>query len=301
MENNKVVIRKFQNKTIYFGLLSAVLIVGIILSIFFIKNDVVAKVGSETITKDELNEMLVEQYGTTALQTMITNKLIELEAAKEDVTISDEEKNLELQALIDSYGGEESFNLALKEKGMKEDDIEKEVNHYITIKKLLEPRITITEEEMKTYFEENKATFDKPEQVKASHILVADETTANEVKEKLAAGEDFAALAKEYSTDTSNAENGGDLGYFSKGDMVAEFEKVAFTLELNKISDPVKSEYGYHIIQVHDKKVATAAVYEDHVEDIKNRLFDERVQTEYTTWIEELQEEYEIENLLIKS
>jgi foldase protein PrsA len=301
VDNINLVSKKGQIKTVYLAILSVVLIAAIIISIFLFKNDVVAKVGSETISKNELNDLLVDQYGTAALDTLITNKMIEQESKKEKLTITAEEKASELQALIDSYGGEDSFNSAIKENGMEQADIEKEINQYITIKKLLEPRIKITDAEIKAYFDENKAKYDEPEQVKASHILVADEKTAKEVKDKLDAGEDFAELAKKYSTDTSNSANGGDLGYFGKGDMVAEFEKVAFSIAKNKISEPVKSEFGYHIIQVHDKKAAKEAVYEDHVEEIKNTLFDQKVQTEYTTWVEKLKKDYKVENFLTKS
>ncbi|MFK4996750.1 peptidylprolyl isomerase [Bacillus sp. N9] len=107
---------------------------------------------------------------------------------------------------------------------------------------------------MKEYFEENKEKFNEEEQVQASHILVEDEKTAKEVKEKLDAGEDFAKLAAEYSTDESNAENGGKLGYFGRGKMVKEFEDVAFSMKKGEISDPVKTEHGYHIIKLTDKK-----------------------------------------------
>ncbi|WP_428907974.1 peptidylprolyl isomerase [Niallia sp. Krafla_26] len=145
---------------------------------------------------------------------------------------------------------------------------------------------------------ENKESYNEPEQVEASHILVEDEATANEVKEKLDKGEDFVDLAKEYSTDTSNADSGGELGYFPKGTMVEEFENVAFSMDKGAISNPVKTDFGYHIIKVTDKKEAKEAVFEDHQEEIKQILFDQEISEAYSTWITEQREKFEIENSL---
>lgn len=274
------------------------LVVIVLLSFTLFKKDVVASVNGIDIERAELQTALEQFYGSEVLESLITDKIIELEAEKEKITVSDEELDSEMQALIDSYGGEEAFTSAIEASGATRADVEEDIKIYIQTKKLLEPRIEITDEELETYFEENKDTFTQAEQIQASHILVEDEVTANEVAAKLAEGEDFAELAKEYSTDTSNAETGGDLGYFGKGEMVAEFEEVAFAMEIDEISDPVKTEYGYHIIKVVDKKEAVEANFEDNKETIRETLFDQKISTEYSTWLTEKTEEYEIDRKL---
>jgi peptidyl-prolyl cis-trans isomerase D len=109
------------------------------------------------------------------------------------------------------------------------------------------------------------------DQVWARHILVADEASAQAVEARLKKGEDFGKVAKEVSTDTGSKDNGGDLGWFGKGQMVAEFDKVAFSLKIGQISDPVKSQYGYHIIQVlgHEVRPLTA----DQFTTAKQKVF----------------------------
>lgn len=267
-------------------------------TIIFTKDEVVAEIDGEKITEQELQDSLLAQYGTDTLDVLITNKLIELEADKEKVTVSDDEIQAELDTLAESYGGETALEEAVTASGSTMKDVKKDIETYLLTEKLLEPRIEITDEEMQTYFEENKDTYAVAEQVQASHILVADEATANEVKAKLEAGEDFAELAKEYSTDTATAEAGGDLGYFGKGEMQAAFEEAAFSLEVNTISNPVQTDYGYHIIKVVDHKQAQEANFEDSKADVKEAIMQEKMQTEYTTWVEELKSEYKITNHL---
>jgi len=105
------------------------------------------------------------------------------------------------------------------------------------------------------------------EEVWARHILVADEATAKDISAQLAAGADFASLAAKYSIDTGSKDKGGDLGWFPRGKMIAEFEKTAFSLKVGEISQPIKSTYGYHIIQVlgHEVRPLTQQEYTDAV------------------------------------
>lgn len=275
-----------------------ILLLTLIVTLGFTKKETAASINGEKISKDELYTKLTHLYGEEALDSLITNKVIEMESEKEKVKVTGNEIDEELTKLQESYGGEEGFASALEQNNVSMEQVREDIEYYLLAEKMIEPSIKITEEDMKTYFEENKESFDQKEQVKASHILVEDEATAKKVKEELDNGKDFAELAKEYSTDTSNAAAGGDLGYFAKGEMAEEFEKAAFSLGIDEISEPVKTEFGYHIIKVSDKKAAKAAAYEDHKEDIKEQLFDEKIQTEYPNWLEEKKAEYKINKYL---
>lgn len=275
-----------------------ILLLTLIVTVGFAKKETAASINGEKISKEELYKKLTHLYGDEALDSLITNKVIEMESEKEKVKVTGNEIDEELTKLQESYGGEEGFASALEQNNVTMEQVREDIEYYLLAEKMIEPSIKITEEDMKTYFEENKESFDQKEQVKASHILVEDEAAAKKVKEELDNGKDFAELAKEYSTDTSNAEAGGDLGYFAKGEMAEEFEKAAFSLGIDEISEPVKTEFGYHIIKVSDKKAAKAAAYADHKEDIKEQLFDEKIQTEYPNWLEEKKAEYKINKYL---
>lgn len=287
-----------QNKQM--SIIIGVLIIAVVvfLSLALTKEDAVAMVNGEAISKDELYEQMESQYGAATVEQLIADKIVAVEAKKKKIAITDKELNNQVEDLKESYGGEEVFSQVLQSNNTTLAVIKQDLKNYLTIKELLEPQIEISDEEMQTYFDENKASFGTAEQVKASHILVADETKANEIKQKLDAGEDFAALAKEFSTDDASKENGGELGFFPKGSMVAEFEDVAFTLAIDQISDPVKSEYGYHIIKVEDKKAAKEANFDESKAVIKETMIEQKINTEYPTWLEEKKKDYDIENSL---
>ncbi len=270
----------------------------IFISFAFSKQEAVATVGGNTIEKEELYNILVGQYGDAALETLIAEKIVDLEAKEQKIKVENSEIQAEVDVLIEEYGGEEELQAALEQSGTTLEGVKENITSYLLTEKLLESRIEITDEEISEYFETNKDYYNQPEQVKANHILVEDAETANEVKQKLNEGADFSELAKEYSIDTSNAESGGDLGYFARGEMVTAFEDVSFAMEIDEVSDPVETEYGFHIIQVVDKKAAQEAVLEDNTEEIRETLFNQDLQTEYATWLEEQKEKYEIKTFL---
>ncbi|WP_277587114.1 peptidylprolyl isomerase [Psychrobacillus antarcticus] len=262
--------------------------------------ETVATVNGVEISQEELTETLMTQYGTDALDTLITNKIFEMEAKSEGITITEKDIQAELTELIESYGGQEEYEGVLEANNVEEEALIKDISTHQLQTKVMEKVVDISDEELTTYFEENKTTFAQTEQVEASHILVADEATAKEVKTKLNDGGDFAELAKEYSTDTSSSTDGGSLGYFGTGEMVEEFENVAFKMNIDEVSEPVESEYGFHIIKVTGKKDAKEAVFEDVKEEVYNNLLEIRINEEYSSWLTEKFTEYEIDNSLSK-
>lgn len=284
------------NKLVW--LVAIVVIIAAVMFLTLNNSDVVAKVGNMDITKDELYDTLVKYYGAQTLDSMITDKIVELESKKANITVTDEEVQDELNKVIASYGGQQVFEAQLAQSGYTMDAMKSEIKNYLNTVKLIEPRIQITDEEISTYFEENKDKLGQPEQVEASHILVDDEATAKDVKKQLDEGGDFAALAAEYSTDTTTKGDGGKLGYFGRGEMVDEFENTAFGMAVNQISDPVKTSYGYHIIKVTGKKEAKEATLEESKAEIQEAIKSEKLDPEFSAWLSEKQTEYNIYNSL---
>ncbi|KAI7244482.1 hypothetical protein KC345_g12150, partial [Hortaea werneckii] len=132
------------------------------------------------------------------------------------------------------------------------DDLKKQMPLQVEIRKLVEPKVTVTDDDISKYYDENKATFTQEEEVRASHILVETKEEADAIVKQLKDGADFATLAKEKSADTGSKDKGGDLDFFKRADMVAEFSDAAFKLKVGETSGAVKTDYGYHIIKVTD-------------------------------------------------
>ncbi len=145
-----------------------------------------------------------------------------------------------------------------------------------------------TDDELFAYLEANIADYDAEEQVRASHILVADEETARDVHAQLVVGADFAELASEYSEDQANRATGGDLEWFGRGRMVAEFEEAAFALEVGQVSDPVKTQFGYHIIKVTDRRDAHTPTLDEVKNEVRSDYIAEQEADRFSTWYDGL-------------
>ena len=261
-------------------------------------SDYVAKVDGEKILQTELDEALRDQYGAAVLDTLITNKIVELEAEKQNIMVTDEDIQAEYDELVESYGGEDAIKAVYEANGLTEAAVKKNIRTYQLTKNVIAASLDITDEEIEQYFEDNKDLYGQEEQVVASHILLEDEETAKEVLAKVKAGEDFAELAKEYSTDTATKEDGGDLGYISRNEMDEAFEEAAFALEKGAVSEIIETDDGYHIIKVTNKVPAEEAVFNEVKEEAYADLLESRVSEEYATWVAEKQEEYDIETKL---
>ena len=188
------------------------------------------------------------------------------------------------------YGEEEKLDETEKFKAILE-NARKDILAQMAIGKIFE-KITISDEEIREYFEANKARFAKGASVHAKHILVDSEEKCNELLESIVSGgKAFEDVAKESSTCPSGA-NGGDLGEFGKGQMVKEFEDAAFAAEIGHVVGPVTTQFGYHLIKVEDKKEAEDAKLDDVKEQIKSEIMQKKQQKAYTAKVEELKKKY---------
>ena len=194
--------------------------------------------------------------------------------------------------LMNKLGKEMKLNETEEYKAGLE-QLEKDLLTQMTINKVLS-EVTVTDEDAKKYYKENKTQFDQPATVSAKHILVDNEELCSEVKERIENGElSFEDAAKEYSTCPSNAQ-GGSLGVFGRGMMVPEFEDAAFELELEKISEPVKTQFGYHLIKVDTKNEAKAASFDEVKNKIVQQLIQKNQEKKYMDVMKELENKYEV-------
>ncbi len=247
----------------------------------------------ELLNQDQGSGMtLLDNLKVSVLDTLVLSELIAEKASENNVVVEESEINEVFeQNHVKMMEQDEEYKKLVEENNLDEEFIKEQMAKDLLGYKYQEfylEKVDIDDEAAKAFYDENPDMFHM-EQVKAKHILVEEEDTAKEVIAKLEAGEDFAKLAGEYSIEPNADQSGGNLGYFGRGMMVPEFEEAAFTLEVGKISEPVKTSFGYHVIVVEDK-VEESTSFEESKEVIKDYL----KEMDYQTHISELMEEADI-------
>lgn len=247
------------------------------------------------------------------LENLINRELLYQVAKEKGVEADPKAIEEQFSELKERFPDEAQFQAMLDQLGITADSLKDQIAQRLMIQKVIEQEvgknITITDAETKAFYEENPDMFQQPEKIRASHILIKAEPDAEKsekeaareklegIQAKVEAGEDFGELAKAHSEGPSG-EKGGDLGFFSRGQMVKAFEDIAFALETGEVSDIVETRFGYHLIKGTGKEAASTVSYDEVEDRLKDYLKDQKVQEAVAGYIEKLKADADIERLL---
>lgn len=206
-----------------------------------------------------------------------------------------------IQRVIDELVNQELLYLDAVDSKIEEDQEFKDVLEATRINLLKDYAVNkiisnadATDQEVSEFYESNKDRYNQPETVKASHILVDNEDKAKEILTDLNNGMSFEEAATNFSSCPSK-ENGGDLGEFTRGQMVPEFDEAVFNMEEGDLSEPVKTQFGYHIIKVVNRTKEGTSTFEDVKDQVKNQVIIQKQQTNYLNKVNELKGKYKVE------
>lgn len=247
--------------------------------------------GPEVWEKDVNGKKFIDYAKEELLNSLIDETILLKKAADLGVAAPKEQVNAEMEYIKQMFESDEKYKEYIASQNITEEYIINDVTKRVIINNLVNEitkSLDVPEDELKAVYDSMKDSFAS---IKASHILMDNQEEAKKILERVKAGEDFNKLAMEFSIDPSAKENSGELGYFSIGDMVPEFEKAAFALEPGQISDLVQSQFGFHIIKVEDKKILS---FDEAKAQIKEELISGKKNEYFTSYFEELKSKAEI-------
>jgi foldase protein PrsA len=281
--------------------------------------DAVAVVDGTTITKASLDELLARakksytaqqrefpKAGTAEYQSLQSQAVAYLvqreEYAKEaeelGIEITDAEISKKVAEVKKQYfeNDQKKFEAGLKAQGYTEAALREDIRSQLISEKIYEDvtsDVKVADADVKKYYDDNKSQYTVAESRPVRHILVKTKAEADTLHDELESGADFAALAKQNSLDPGSKDQGGKLTV-SRGQTVAPFDKAAFSLETNELSDPVKTEFGYHLIQpLAAVKPGSVTPYAQVKPQIRSQLVEERKNTAVSDWAKDVEEKYD--------
>lgn len=279
----------------------------------------VAEVNGKVITREDLDRAINEarqQYGEESVpaegtqeykdyekgivKRLVDEEILWFEAEKMGITVSAEEVESQFEKAKTQAGGEEQLQSILDENNITMERFKEGLRDNLLFQKIY-PEVTkdapeVTDEQARAFYDENPDQFQAPEMRTVSHILVKTPEEAQAVEQRLAAGEDFATVATEVSTDPGSKDNGGSLGQVpTEGSgFVPEFEAAMKQLQAGEISEPVQSQFGYHIIKVESITPPGMQSFEEVVEDLKMGLMIEAQRKVFEEWLNSVRGDYDI-------
>jgi len=253
-----------------------------------------------------------KQIQQEVVDQLIVQELLWQEAKRRNFIVEDELVNERLRQMKSGFDTEQAFQFKIQAGGFTEetyrDDIRQQVSVQHMISQSIAPRISISDEEVENFYKANLDQMQRPVAVHARHILIKPESAepeaqqaakdeAGEILAEIRAGDDFVKLATERSQAPS-APQGGDLGYFGPGQMVPPFEQAAFALKPGEISDVVRTQFGYHIIRLEDRRGGETLSLEDVTDKISAYLTQQKLQTEVENLVATLRNHGNVEIFL---
>jgi peptidyl-prolyl cis-trans isomerase C len=256
---------------------------------------VVARLDGREISRDDLLAHAAEARGALAargvpqprptrgfyrqvLDDLIGNSLLYRELDQQGKAATAAQVDEQIAAIRAQFKSEEEFDQMLVQRGFDRDRLRREVAQSLTVNRWVSesvvPGIQVTEDEARRFFTDNSAQMVEPERVKVRHVLIAvapeatpeqktaARTEAEQVRARIAGGADFATVAKESSDDAGSKEQGGELGWLARGRSVPAFERAAFELEPGKLSQPVETRFGFHVLEVEEKRAPSALAFD---------------------------------------
>ena len=290
--------------------------------------DVIAHVNGESIAKADMDraiQALERANGPVpgeqrdrilrgVLDQLIGHRLLVQEARARNVTVPESEVDARLAQIRAQFPSEAAFEQTLAERKLTVDQVKTDARQDMAISRMIDEevatRIVVTPEEVTDFYAKNADQFKQRDSVRASHILIgvpkgADaagraeaRTKAEQVLKEVKAGSDFAALAKQYSSDPGSAANGGDLGFFQQGEMVGPFNEAAFSLSPGTTSELVETEFGFHIIKVVEKKPSRTIPLEEVGPKVQQYLEQLKRQQQTESFVNALRAKGKIEVLI---
>jgi len=258
----------------------------------------------ESLREDYRQELVDE-----SLAALIGNELIYQKATEAGTEVTLAEVQAEFDRFAKGFSSDGEMNLALANRGLDRVSFTRELRKSLLVAKYIDENITkkvaVTPAEVSKYYNENTEEFRHPDMIRTSHILIPVPQSATAEQERsareragtilarLKKGEDFAKLAREYSTDAT-ASQGGDVGYTPRGQLVAEYENAAFKMEPGQISDLIRTQFGFHIIKLTEKKNAGLASLTEVQKELAEFLKNQKSESELGKLVEQMRGQAEI-------